>query len=158
MIYTKKKGEPPLVKPLPSTDKNLPLHMLRAHCQALLWKAADKHNAQSVCITELGWEWLNNVPCPVIASGPLTPSDLMKIVRYQCRAAEKACSQANCCCLTAIYPVQHTVSVKVPLISVTIQWQPNMGTVKLSMMPKRNTLILTLISLNIRYHVWHKHA
>ena len=35
MIYTKKKGKPPLVKSLPPTDKNLLLQMLRAHCQAL---------------------------------------------------------------------------------------------------------------------------
>ena len=53
MIYTKKKGKPPLVKSLPPTDKNLLLHMLRAHCQALLWKAADKQNAPSHY-----WVWL----------------------------------------------------------------------------------------------------
>ena len=101
MIYTKKKGKPPLVKSLPPTDKNLLLHMLRAHCQALLWKAADKQNAPSLCITEFGWEWLNDVPSPVTADGPPAPPDLMKIVSCQCRAAGKACSQANCSCLTA---------------------------------------------------------
>ena len=40
-IYTKKKGKPPLVKSLPLTDKNLLLHMLRAHHQTMLWKAAE---------------------------------------------------------------------------------------------------------------------
>ena len=35
-IYTKKKGKPPLVKSLPPTDKNLLLHMLRAHHQTIL--------------------------------------------------------------------------------------------------------------------------
>ena len=63
--------------------------MLRAHCQALLWKAADKQNAPSLCITEFDWEWLNNVPSPIIASGPPAPPDLMKIVSCQCRPAHK---------------------------------------------------------------------
>ena len=35
-IYTKKKGIPPLVTSLPPTDKNLLLHMLRAHHQTIL--------------------------------------------------------------------------------------------------------------------------
>ena len=82
-IYTKKKGKPPLGKSLPPTDKNLLLHMLRAHCLALLWKAADKQNAPSLCIAEFGWVWLNNVPSPVKASGPPAPPDLMKIVSCQ---------------------------------------------------------------------------
>ena len=78
MIYTKKKGKPPLVKSLPPTDKNLLLHMLRAHFQAFLLKAADKQNAPSLCITEFGSVRLNNVPSPVMASGPPAPPDLMK--------------------------------------------------------------------------------
>ena len=90
IIYTKKKDKPPLVKSLPPTDKNLLLHMLRAHCQALLWKAADKQNAPSLCITEFGCVWLNDNPSPVTASGPPAPPDLMKIVSCQCRAAGKA--------------------------------------------------------------------
>ena len=101
MIYTEKNGKPPFVKSLPPTDKNLLLHMLRAHCQALLWEAADKQNATSLCITEFGWEWLDNVPSHVIACGPPAPPDLMKSVSCQCRAAGKACSEANCSCLTA---------------------------------------------------------
>ena len=34
-------------------------------------------------LTEFGWEWLNNVPSSVIASGPPAPPDLMKIVSCQ---------------------------------------------------------------------------
>ena len=129
MIYTKKKGKRPLVKSLPPTDKNLLLQMRRAHCQALMWKAADKQNARSLCITEFGWEWLNNVPSPVRASGPPAPPDLMKIVSagLQGRLAHKQTAFV----WQQVCPVQHTVSAKVPLISVTIQWQPNMGTVQL---------------------------
>ena len=53
-IYTKKKGKPPLVKSLPPTDKNLLLHMLRAHHQTILWKAADKQVAPAIIITDFG--------------------------------------------------------------------------------------------------------
>ena len=40
-IYRSHKKHPPLKK-LPPTDANLQLHVLRAHLQVLLWKAADQ--------------------------------------------------------------------------------------------------------------------
>ena len=92
-IYTKRKGKPPLVKLLPPTDKNLLLHMLRAHQQTMFWKAADKQVAPAIVITDFGWEMLNNIPSPVIASGPPAPPELMKVISCQCRAADKACAQ-----------------------------------------------------------------
>ena len=58
MIYTKKKGKPPLVKSLPLTDTNLLLHMLRAHHQTMLWEAADKQVAPAIDITDYVWEML----------------------------------------------------------------------------------------------------
>ena len=91
-IYTKKKGKPPLVKALPPTDKNLLLHMLRAHNQTMLWKAADKQVAPAIVITDFGWEMLNSIPSPVFASGLPAPPELMKVISCQCRAAGKACA------------------------------------------------------------------
>ena len=101
MIYTKKKGKSPLVKSLPPTDKNLLRHMLRAHHQTMLWKAADKQVAPAIVITDFGWEMLNSIPSPVIASGPPAPPELMKVISCQCRAAGKACAQGNCSCFAA---------------------------------------------------------
>ena len=92
-ICTKRKGKPPLVKLLPPTDKNLLLHMLRAHQQTMFWKAADKQVAPAIVITDFGWEMLNSIPSPVIASGPPAPPELMKVISCQCRAAGKACAQ-----------------------------------------------------------------
>ena len=92
-IYTKRKGKPPLVKLLPPTDKNLLLHMLRAHQQTMFWKAAYKQVAPAIVITDFGWEMLNSIPSPVIASGPPAPPELMKVISCQCRAAGKACAQ-----------------------------------------------------------------
>ena len=39
-MYMSRKKRPPLKK-LPPTDSNLQLHMLRAHLQLMLWKAAE---------------------------------------------------------------------------------------------------------------------
>ena len=100
-IYTKKKGKPQLVMSLPLTDKNLLLHMLRAHHQTILWKVADKQVAPAIIITDFGWEMLNSMPSPMIASGPPAPPELMKVVSCQCRTAGKACAQGNCSCLAA---------------------------------------------------------
>ncbi|KAG0710359.1 hypothetical protein GWK47_002488 [Chionoecetes opilio] len=83
---------------LPPTDANLLFHMLRAHHQTMLWKAADQNNDPKLNITEFGWEVINNVPTPEIASGPPAPPELMKVISCQCRAARKACLQANCSC------------------------------------------------------------
>ena len=102
-LYTKK-GKPPHVKTLPPTDANLLLHILRAHHQTMLWKAADKDDDPVLNIADFGWEVLNNVPSPVIASRPPAPPELMKVISCQCRAVGKACSQANCSCLAAGLP------------------------------------------------------
>ena len=93
-IYTKKKGKPPLAKSLPPTDKNLLLHMLRAHHQTILWKATDKQVAPAIIITDFGWEMLNSIPSP-IASGPPAPHELMKAISCQCRAAGNACAKGT---------------------------------------------------------------
>ena len=98
MIYTKKKAKPPSLKSLPPTDANLLLHMLRAHFQVMLWKAADKQNAPCVIVTDFGWDLENNMPAPAIASIPPAPPELMKVISCQCKAAGKACAQANCSC------------------------------------------------------------
>lgn len=75
--------------------------MLRPHLQTMLWKAADKESGLQFNITEFGWEVLNIVPSPVIASGPPAPPDLLKVIGCQCRAAENACAQANCSCFVS---------------------------------------------------------
>ena len=49
-MYMSRKKPPPLKK-LPPTDSNLQLHMLRAHLQMMLWKAADQRHPQSTFVT-----------------------------------------------------------------------------------------------------------
>ena len=44
-----------LVSKLPPTDANLSYHILRAHYQVMLWKAADQQTPPAVDITAYGW-------------------------------------------------------------------------------------------------------
>ena len=41
-MYSKKKGKPLRIMALPPTEKNLLLHVMRAHLQMMLWKVADQ--------------------------------------------------------------------------------------------------------------------
>ena len=84
-----------------SDGQKLLLHMLRAHFQTILWKAAEKQVAPAILITDFGWEMLNSVPSLVIASGPPAPPELMKPISCQSKAADKACAQGNCSCFAA---------------------------------------------------------
>ena len=101
MSYPFNKGKLTALSKLKSPDKNLLLHMLRAHHQTMLWKAADKQIAPAIVITDFGWEMLNSIPSPVITSEPPAPPELMKVISCQCRAAGKACGQGNCSCFAA---------------------------------------------------------
>jgi len=54
---------------LPPTSANLLLHVLRAHLQVMLWKAADQQAPpdQSLDITHFGWIFQNDIPTPTVA-------------------------------------------------------------------------------------------
>ena len=56
-MYMSRKKPPPL-KMLPSTDSNQQLHVLRAHLQMMLWKAAyQKHPpVDARAIRRFGWD------------------------------------------------------------------------------------------------------
>ena len=59
-LYTKRtRGKAVCVKPLPPTDANLAYHILRAHYQVMLWKAADLQTPPAVDITAYGWEFVS---------------------------------------------------------------------------------------------------
>ena len=82
------KSAPSLAQSTPSND-------------TLDWKVADKQVAPVIIITDFGWEMLNSIPSPMIASGPPAPPELMKVVSCQCRTAGNACAQGNCSCFAA---------------------------------------------------------
>ena len=56
-MYMSRKKPPPLKK-LPPTDSNLQLHVLRAHLQMMLWKAADQMHPPVYArdIRRFGWD------------------------------------------------------------------------------------------------------
>ena len=95
--------KPPLLKKLPPTDVNLQLHVLQAHLQMQLWKAADQCHppAESQDITKFGWSIEESIVTPVISRAAVAPQALLDVVSCSCTAEGKACSSARCSCNSA---------------------------------------------------------
>ena len=55
---------------LPPTEQNLFLHILRAHLQTILAKAADQQAPPELDITKYGWDIKHEIPVPVISDNP----------------------------------------------------------------------------------------
>ena len=101
-LFTKQK-KPPALKKLPPTDANLMLHVLRAHHQMLLWKAADKHDPpqETENIVNFKWNIKGSTVMPAISTTSVAPQALLDIVSCNCVAQGKACSSLRCSCHSA---------------------------------------------------------
>ena len=73
---------------VPPTSANPLQHVLRAHLQVMLWKAADESND----ITNFGWVIQDTIPIPAVAQGA------PELIRCQCKAQGKQCSTEACRC------------------------------------------------------------
>ena len=104
-LYTKRtRGKAVCVKTLPPIDANLAYHILRAHYQVLLWKAAGQQTPPAVDIAAYGWELVSGVGCvptPRITRGSAAPPALTDVINCQCKAVWKACSSHACSCHSA---------------------------------------------------------
>ena len=97
--------KPPHLKNLPATDENVLLHGLRAHCQMLLWKSADKRNPPQMCSDiKFGWTIEDETVMPTLSSAPIAPDKLLDVVSCNCMAEVKACSPSGCSCHSARLP------------------------------------------------------
>lgn len=101
-FYRGRKKPPPLKK-LPPTDANLQLHMLRAHLQMLLWKAADQRDPPEEArdIANFGWSIEGSTITPTVSTVPVAPQVLLDVVSCSCTAEGKACSGGRCSCNSA---------------------------------------------------------
>lgn len=97
-LCTRKAGKPLKLMALPPTEINLHLHILRAHLQTLLAKAADQSGPPEVDLTDYGWERKDGLLLPAMSSSPPAPLELMEIIRCACKSQEKACSSTSCSC------------------------------------------------------------
>ena len=89
-LFAKRKN-PPKIMALPPTSANSSYHVLWAHLQVMLWKAAD-HQAppsESADITNFGWDMQEGIPVPKMNQNDPVPPNLMDVIRCQCRAKEK---------------------------------------------------------------------
>ena len=101
-IYSGSKKLPKLKK-LPPTDANLMLHILRAHLQVMLWKAAGQREppAEARDISKFGWEVVKEgAVMPALAIQAVAPINLLDVTSCTCSTL-KACSKGNCSCHAA---------------------------------------------------------
>ena len=102
-MYMSRKKPPPLKK-LPPTDNNRQLHVLRAHLQMMLWKAADQRHppVDARDIRRFGWDVKEGgVFTPSVSYAPVAPQGLLDVVSCSCSAERKACSEKRCSCHSA---------------------------------------------------------
>ena len=102
MYMSRKK--PPSFKKLPPTDNNLQLHVLRAHLQMMLWKAADQKHppVDTRDIRRFGWDVKEGgVVTPSVSNALVAPHWLLDVVSCSCSAERKACSEKRCSCHSA---------------------------------------------------------
>ena len=88
------------LKKLPPTDANLQLHVLQAHLQMLLWKAADQRDPPEEArnIATFGWNIEGSAITPAVSTAPVAPQALLDVVSCSCTAEYKACSSTRCSC------------------------------------------------------------
>ena len=97
MFMSRKK--PPPLKKLPPTDSNLNPHMLRAHLQMMLLKAADQGNPplDPRDIHRFGWDVKEGgVVTPSVSNAPVALHGLLDVVRCSYSAKRNACSEKRC--------------------------------------------------------------
>ena len=95
--------KPPSLKKLPPTDDNLQLHVLRAHLQMLLWKAADQRDPPEEArnIANFGWNIEGSAITTAVSTAPVAPQTLLDAVSCSCTAQCKAYSGTRCSCNSA---------------------------------------------------------
>ena len=97
-MYMSRKKPPPLKK-LPPTDNNLQLHVLRAHLQMMLWKAADQRHppVDARDIRRFGWDVKEGgVVTPSVSNAPVAPQGLLDVVSCSCSAEREAVQLSQC--------------------------------------------------------------
>lgn len=101
--FYRSRKKPPKLNKLPPTDANLELHVLRAHLQMLLWKAADQRDPplEAGNIANFGWNIEGSTITPAVSTAPVAPQALLDVVSCSCTADGKACSGTRCSCSSA---------------------------------------------------------
>jgi len=95
--------KPPPLKKLPPTDANLQLHVLRAHLQMPLWKAAGQRDPPEEArnIANFGWNIEGSAFTLAVSTVPVAPQAPLDVVSYSCTAECKACCGTRRSCNSA---------------------------------------------------------
>ncbi|KAK2178219.1 hypothetical protein NP493_553g02010 [Ridgeia piscesae] len=76
------------LKKCPPIDANLQLHVLRAHLQMLLWKAAEQRDPPEEArnIANFGWNIEGSAITTAVSTAPVAPQALLDVVSCSCSA------------------------------------------------------------------------
>ena len=100
------KTAPPL-KTLPPTTEAFRQHVLRAHLQAAIWRAALKADPPDLSPVDFVWSLDQATKCfdPIHLPSNIkaAPADVLEMTRCGC-VSEKACSNSRCGCYSAHLP------------------------------------------------------
>ncbi|KAK2187735.1 hypothetical protein NP493_156g06017 [Ridgeia piscesae] len=122
--------KPPPLKKLPPTDANLQLHVLRAHLQMLLWKAADQRDphVEARNIAKFGWNIESSAITPAVSTAPVAPQTLIGVVSCSCTAECKACSAHAAAATAQAFHARTTANTKEETSAVVLssasRWIP----------------------------------
>ena len=112
-FYHRRK-KPPKLNKLPSTDANLELHVIQAHLQMLLWKAADQRDPplEAGNIANFDWNIEGSTTTPAVSTAPVAPQALLAVVSCSCTADDKACSGTSAATAVQAFRVRITASAR----------------------------------------------
>ena len=101
-LFTTRKAKAPAIKNLPPTDEALEHHLMRAHLQTMIWRAADKQGPPAVSfeINNFGWKVSDGIPHQITTLANIAPYELMQVVSCTCKV-NNPCSRKNCSCAAA---------------------------------------------------------
>ena len=101
-LFTSRKAKAPAIKKLPPSDEALEQHLMRAHLQTMIWRAADQQGPPAVSfeITNFGWKVSDGIPHPITTLANIAPYELMQVVSCTCKV-NNPCSRKNCSCAAA---------------------------------------------------------
>ena len=101
-LFTSKTDRTLPIKTLPPTEEALEHHILRAHLQTAVWKAADLQEPpkEPERIEHFGWKIVDGIPQSITSMVKMAPSELLKVVSCSC-GTTTPCARRNCSCVSS---------------------------------------------------------
>ncbi|KAG7157432.1 hypothetical protein Hamer_G005864 [Homarus americanus] len=104
-MFNKRLTLAPELRCLPPTTAAYDLHVLRAHYQIMIWRAAVEVGPPNHDPRQYGWssDQASNLLLPVLLPSDVSPVPdiIQKLIKCSC-SANRPCSNAQCSCVAAM--------------------------------------------------------